>query len=96
MFARRVLAVLLVGAGLVVAVPGAASASRGRLVFGGGQVEEDPTGCVNAKLSPLSVRNETDEYVVVYQGSNCEGRVLNVVAPGDTAITTFGFSVQVP
>lgn len=93
--ATTALGAVAMAAMMALALPGSASAAHGRLVFGGGQVVENPSGCVNAQVRPLTVRNKTNEYALVYSGRNCSGRVLAVVRPGGQTTREFGSSVFV-
>ncbi|MFJ6138025.1 hypothetical protein [Kitasatospora sp. NPDC092286] len=86
----------LAAAGMMaLAVLTSASAAHGTFVFGGGQVVENPSGCVNADIWPLILHNRTNEYAVVYSGPNCTGDVLTVVPPGGRTTQEFGSSVYV-
>lgn len=95
---RRIATVLgaLATAGMMaLALPASASAAHGTLLLGGGQVVENPSGCINADIWPLTVQNRTNEYAIVYDGPDCSGRVLAVVPPGGRATEEFGASVFV-
>ncbi|MFE7423941.1 hypothetical protein ACF1BP_33460 [Streptomyces sp. NPDC014735] len=95
---RRVVTLFgsLAAAGMVaIASPTSAFAAHGTLVFGGGQVVQNPSGCVNAEIRPLILSNHTNEYALVYGGPNCTGQVLAVVPPGGRTIQEFGSSVFV-
>ncbi|TDC76471.1 hypothetical protein [Streptomyces hainanensis] len=78
---------------LTLATP--AAAAHGELVFGGGQVVENPSGCVNASISPLILFNRTNEFALVYDGANCTRNVIAVVPPGGQTTREFGVSVFV-
>ncbi|MCX4870627.1 MULTISPECIES: hypothetical protein [unclassified Streptomyces] len=93
---RRVATMLgtLAAAGMMaIALPGSASAAQGELIFGGGQVVENPSGCIDARIWPLVLHNRTNEYAMVYSGPNCTGDVLAVVPPGGRTVQEFGASV---
>ncbi|MER7212063.1 hypothetical protein [Streptosporangium sp. NPDC000239] len=92
---RSVHLLAALGAAALTLLPTTAMAAHGRLVFGGGQVVENPSGCVDARLRPLILRNETNEYALVYSGPNCTGQIVAVVQPGGRTTQEFGSSVFV-
>ncbi|KIQ65598.1 hypothetical protein TR51_17380 [Kitasatospora griseola] len=75
--------------------PDAASAATGTLFIAPNQTIENPSGCYNAQIFPLILRNETNEYALVYDGSNCTGQVIAVVPPGGSTTQEFGQSVYI-
>ncbi|MFI9273811.1 hypothetical protein ACIGXM_24330 [Kitasatospora sp. NPDC052896] len=87
--------VALTAAALCLTTAISASAATGQLVLDG-KVINNPSGCYNSDRWPLFVDNRTDQPVLVFDGQNCQGRVLQVVDPGDDAVSVFGHSVQVP
>ncbi|WP_037911628.1 hypothetical protein [Actinacidiphila yeochonensis] len=94
---RRVATVLggLAMAGsLALSLSGSAWAAQGTLVVNG-TTYQDPSGCYNAQVWPLSVTNNTDQLVTVYAGLNCTGGVLALLAPGSSEVDEFGASVSV-
>ncbi|MFF7455399.1 hypothetical protein [Kitasatospora sp. NPDC008115] len=95
---RRLATVLgtLAAAGtMALALPGTASAANGELLISPNVVIDNPSGCYNAPIFPLIVRNNTDEYALVYNGPNCTGHVIAVVPPGGQTTQEFGSSVFV-
>lgn len=93
---RRVATMLgtLAAAGMMaIALPGSASAAHGELIFAGGQVVENPSGCIDAKIRPLILHNRTNEYALVHSGPNCTGDIVAVVPPGGRTTQEFGASV---
>ncbi|MFC4033892.1 hypothetical protein ACFO3J_20755 [Streptomyces polygonati] len=93
--AMRMLGTLAAAASIAVAVPGLSHAADGWLRING-KVYEQPRGCYDSDLWPLSVDNHTDQPVVVYSGSGCSGDQLTVVFPGQHVVSEFGQSVDVP
>jgi hypothetical protein len=87
---------LAISGAMALGIASPAFAAHGTLVVPGAVVE-NPSGCVNAVLRPLVVRNETNEYALVYEGENCAGRVLEVIPPGgkssDRYASEYGASV---
>ncbi|MPY54245.1 hypothetical protein [Streptomyces acidicola] len=77
------------------ALPNPAFAAQGRLVFAGGQVIQNPSGCYQPNIWPLIVRNETNGYALVYGCSDCSGDVIAVVPPGGSTTQEFGGSVYI-
>ncbi|MET8542100.1 hypothetical protein ABZW03_15790 [Kitasatospora sp. NPDC004799] len=95
---RRLATVLgaLAAAGtMALALPHAAFAAHGQLVIAPATIVKDPSGCYNAQVVPLILRNETDESATVYDGANCTGQVIAVVPPGGHTTQEFGSSVYV-
>ncbi|GGQ90553.1 hypothetical protein [Kitasatospora griseola] len=90
-----VLGTLATAATMALALPDAASAATGTLVIAPNQTIENPSGCYNAQIFPLILRNETNEYALVYDGSNCTGQVIAVVPPGGSTTQEFGQSVYI-
>ncbi|MEU9608187.1 hypothetical protein [Streptomyces sp. NPDC048057] len=88
------LGVLVAAATLAVAVPQSAFAANGDLILNG-VVHHDPSGCFDSTRRPLFVDNRTDEYVYVFTGADCTGRVVEVVPPDERAVSEFGSSVYV-
>ncbi|MFI1017567.1 hypothetical protein [Streptomyces sp. NPDC020965] len=87
---------LALAATMAIGLAAPASAAHGQLVLSG-QVIENPSGCHAGQTRPLTVQNNTDEYVLVHAGPACDGEVLEVIAPGDTAsgyAAEFGQSVH--
>jgi len=93
--AMTALGSLAVAGMTMLALPGSAAAATGELILGGGQVVENPSGCVNAEHLPLDVHNQTDGIAYVYGGRDCTGSVLAILAPGSSAVSAFGVSVYV-
>ncbi|MCX5110115.1 hypothetical protein OOK13_16505 [Streptomyces sp. NBC_00378] len=92
---RRVLTAfgtLAAAAMLSVSVTQSASAAQGDLVVNG-TVYSDPTGCYPSDRWPLSVENYTNDLAVIFQGADCSGPILGVVAPGGSEVSEFGGSV---
>ncbi|MCG5214842.1 hypothetical protein [Streptosporangium sp. KLBMP 9127] len=85
----------LTAAALILLPAATAEAAYGRFVFGGGQVVENPSGCVEPHLRPLILHNDTNEYALVYSGPYCTGPVIAVVPPGGHTTQEFGNSVYV-
>ncbi|GAA1389713.1 hypothetical protein GCM10009639_17680 [Kitasatospora putterlickiae] len=95
---RRLATVLgtLAAAGtMAIALPTTALAADGQLLISPNVVIENPSGCYDAPVFPLILRNNTDEYVLVYDGPHCTGHVLAVVPPGGHTTQEFGSSVFV-
>ncbi|MGX4734684.1 hypothetical protein [Kitasatospora griseola] len=90
-----VLSTLATAATMALALPDAASAATGTLFIAPNQSIENPSGCYNAQIFPLILRNETNEYALVYDGSNCTGQVIAVVPPGGSTTQEFGQSVYI-
>lgn len=76
------------------AIPGSAFAATGTLKVGF-QSYQDPQGCYTSNAWPMRVGNYTDQPAFVYDGENCTGRVVAVVAPGNTQLFEFGNSVYI-
>ncbi|MGW2112239.1 hypothetical protein [Streptomyces sp. NPDC001948] len=92
---RRVLTAfgtLAAAAVLSVSVTQSASAAQGNLVVNG-TVHNDPSGCYSSNRWPLTVQNYTNELAVIFQGADCTGPILGVVAPGASEVSEFGGSV---
>ncbi|MBO1417867.1 hypothetical protein [Streptomyces sp. FH025] len=81
---------------MAIALPNAAFAATGQLIFAPGQFIQNPSGCYNAPIFPLIVQNETNKNATVYDGPNCTGNVLATVPPGGGTTQEFGSSVYVP
>ncbi|MFF4674806.1 hypothetical protein ACFY1C_34275, partial [Streptomyces sp. NPDC001279] len=45
---------------------------------------------------PLTIKNQTDEAVLVFRGGNCTREAEGAVAPGHSGVFEFGTSVYVP
>ncbi|WP_181786325.1 hypothetical protein [Streptomyces phytophilus] len=94
---RRVATVLgtLASTGaLALGLAGSAAAAQGTLVLDGRQYQ-NPSGCYDSTRWPLRVANNTDQSVVIYNGKDCGGRVVDVVRPGGQSVSEFGGSVYV-
>lgn len=87
--------VMAAAATLCLTTATSAGATTGALVLNGERIT-NPHGCYNSDRWPLSVGNETNEAVTIYNGSDCSGSVEIVLAPGSTAVSEFGQSVYVP
>ncbi|MER6503091.1 hypothetical protein ABT218_27930 [Streptomyces sp. NPDC001455] len=44
----------------------------------------------------MTIKNQTDEAVLVFRGGNCTGEAEGAVAPGHSGVFEFGTSVYVP
>ncbi|MDL4773615.1 hypothetical protein [Actinomadura xylanilytica] len=89
------LGTLAVAGTLTLAAPGTASAAHGELVFGGGQVVHNPSGCIKAQTRPLILQNRTNEYALIFSSPNCTREMLAVVPPGGRTVQERGSSVYV-
>jgi hypothetical protein len=67
----------------------------GTLVINGKEYQ-DPSGCYSSDRSPLSVTNRTNEAAIIFEGSNCTGQPLEIVAPGNGTVSEFGGGVYIP
>ncbi|NYI04328.1 hypothetical protein [Allostreptomyces psammosilenae] len=56
----------------------------------------NPSGCYNAQIWPLTIRNNTNETATVYSNPDCRGQVLGTVPPGGSGTFEFGASVYIP
>ena len=72
-----------------------ASAATGTIYLNGKAIK-NPSGCYNSRIRPLSVKNRTNEAVLVFRGSNCTGASEGAVAPRRDHVFEFGASVYVP
>ncbi|MFF0390071.1 hypothetical protein ACFYS8_15510 [Kitasatospora sp. NPDC004615] len=88
-----VLGTLATAGTIALTLPGAALAANGTLIIAPNQTINNPSGCYNAQIFPLILRNDTDEYALVYDGPNCTGQVIAVVPPGGSTTQEFGASV---
>jgi hypothetical protein len=79
----------------VLASPAAAHAAVGQVIING-QAYQDPSGCYGSDSWPLSVQNQTDQTIRVYNGEDCSGIVIALVYPGQSQVSEFGESVLVP
>ncbi|MGK5627968.1 hypothetical protein [Streptomyces sp. URMC 123] len=85
---------LMAAGTLAFAVPGSAVAAQGVLVVNG-TAYEDPSGCYDTDIRPLSVSNHTDEVALVFSEAGCSGQVIELVNPGDETISESGKSVYI-
>ncbi|MEV0676448.1 hypothetical protein AB0I60_07980 [Actinosynnema sp. NPDC050436] len=97
--ARRLVAVGLAAAALVAvsaAVPTApqAAAAQGVLWVSGNEFR-DPSGCYHGNYLPLVVKNRTNRFAVVYDGTDCRGSVVSTVGPASDQVHEFGMSVRI-
>ncbi|GLX21743.1 hypothetical protein [Streptomyces lavendulae] len=73
-------------AALALATPGTAQAAHG-VLFIDGAPNHDPSGCFPlGDFAPSEVANFTDGVAWVWDGANCDGRVVHPILPGRTAI----------
>ena len=79
---------------LALGASGSAYAADGILVVGGVMYAE-PSGCYDTDVRPLTVENQTDEVAVVFSGPDCTGRLVELVAPGESSVSEFAASVYV-
>ncbi|MFD5433983.1 hypothetical protein ACFWJ4_17745 [Kitasatospora sp. NPDC127067] len=99
MMRRRLVGALvsLGAAGVLVGmVPGEAFAASGVLTVSGSRYTNPAPGCYGGKFWPLTVNNDTDTAVLVFEGLNCDGHFAGEVDAGDTAVFDDGNSVLVP
>jgi hypothetical protein len=52
--------------------------------------------CVNADRWPFVIRNNTNGPAFVYDQRDCTGRVIEIVRPGESAVSEFGQSAFYP
>ncbi|MFJ5924606.1 hypothetical protein ACIQF6_18605 [Kitasatospora sp. NPDC092948] len=90
-----VLGTLAAASTMALALPTAALAASGTLYIAPNQAIDNPSGCYNGQIFPLVVRNETNEYALIYDGPNCTGQVIAVVPPGGSSTQEFGASVYI-
>ncbi|WP_049569969.1 hypothetical protein [Nonomuraea sp. SBT364] len=84
----------LAAAGAVLAPIAPAHAAGGVLVIDG-EPYFDPSGCYLGERRPLVVENHTDGPAYVFSSPYCDGDVVDVLLPGDSAVSEFGTSVFV-
>ncbi|MEU8539004.1 hypothetical protein AB0C52_03225 [Streptomyces sp. NPDC048717] len=80
---------------LSLALPGTASAANGQLFIAPDTTIRNPSGCYEAPVFPLILRNQTNASALVHDGANCTGRVIAVVPPGGRTTQEFGRSVSI-
>ncbi|MFC4010007.1 hypothetical protein ACFOY2_22455 [Nonomuraea purpurea] len=92
---RSVHALATLTTAALILAPATAEAAHGEFIFAGGQVVENPSGCIEPRIRPLILHNNTNEYALVYNGHNCTGQVIAVVPPGGRTTQVLGSSVFV-
>ncbi|RSS52342.1 hypothetical protein EF912_19320 [Streptomyces sp. WAC07061] len=71
---------------LALAAPGTAQAAQG-VLFIDGAPNEAPSGCFPlGDFAPSEVANFTNGVAWVWDGGNCDGRVVHAILPGRIAI----------
>ncbi|MFD5321133.1 hypothetical protein [Streptomyces sp. NPDC127098] len=80
---------------LVLSLPGTAQAATGTLTIGFQRIQ-DPSGCYNGQISPLTVRNGTDATATIYDQPDCQGQAIGQLTPGQAGAFEFGASVSIP
>ncbi|WP_274555967.1 hypothetical protein [Streptomyces spiramyceticus] len=88
------LGTIAAAATLALTVPCSAYAADGVLVVNDTAYEQ-PSGCYDSDRWPLSVSNHTDAVAFVFSGPGCSGEVIELVNPGDSAVSEFGASVYI-
>ncbi|MFD8688253.1 hypothetical protein [Streptomyces sp. NPDC059651] len=92
---RRVTTVLGAAAAafvLSVAVPASAQAAEGTLTIDATTYQDPADGCLNVGGPPAPrhfVANDTGVPVLLYPGTDCQGRPDRLVLPGDGDFTRF-------
>jgi hypothetical protein len=90
------MASVLAAGALVVSAPGSALAAQGVLSVSGNSYTNPAPGCYQGKYWPLSVGNDTDSVVFVFDDDQCNGRIVGTVDPHQSRVFEFGSSVRVP
>jgi hypothetical protein len=90
------LTTLLTAGAVAVGAAGAAWAAQGVLTVSGNRYDNPAQGCYQGRFWPLSVDNQTDKPVYIFDNGNCQGDHVATVEPGGHRIFEFGSSVSVP
>ncbi|MDQ0808487.1 hypothetical protein QFZ63_000201 [Streptomyces sp. B3I7] len=89
-----VLATLAAASLLALTVPVSAHAAQGTLLVND-VAHEDPSGCYDSDLLPMSVTNHTDAVAIVYSEAGCTGEATELVHPGESTVSEVGRSVHI-
>ncbi|MFD0354581.1 hypothetical protein ACFVHW_12705 [Streptomyces sp. NPDC127110] len=82
----RLLGACAAAAALALATPGTAQAAHG-VLFIDGAPNENPSGCFPlGDFAPSEVVNLTNGVAWVWDGTDCDGRVVHSILPGSIAI----------
>ncbi|MED7948331.1 hypothetical protein ACFVYP_10110 [Kitasatospora sp. NPDC058201] len=79
---------------LTLALPTSALAAQGSLAVNGARYKH-PSGCYEGIRTPLTVTNQTDEPVSVFDAPGCGGSEIAVVLPGRQGTYPTGRSVYI-
>lgn len=91
-----ILTAFCAAAAVTMASAGSAVAAQGILEVSGNRYLDPTQGCYTGKFWPLSVSNQTDTPVLVYDNGTCQGTPSGSVARGQSRVFEFGSSVYVP
>ncbi|QXJ22690.1 hypothetical protein AGRA3207_003735 [Actinomadura graeca] len=90
------LAAIAVAAAVTATSATPALAARGTLTVSGNTYHNPERGCYIGKFRPLSVNNQTNVTVLIYDGIKCNGRLIGRLGIGRSHVFEFGSSVYVP
>lgn len=88
------LATLAAAAMLALAVPSSAYAANGVLIING-EGHVDPSGCYPSNIWPLAVANHTDEVAFVFDGPDCDGKLVEIIHRHESTVSEYGGSVYI-
>ncbi|MFI5757632.1 hypothetical protein [Streptomyces sp. NPDC051569] len=87
---------LVMAGSLALGLSGSAWAAEGTLTVSGQTYTDPAQGCYTGNFWPLSVNNETDTLVYVFDNDRCYGQPIDRLGAGDSRVFEFGESVRVP